>query len=310
MNDKTKNMLIIILIVLLIISGVITGYLLLNKDSSIKTITGTVIITGEDFCMIETDEGDYLINGFQNKYRVGDEVKFTYNVKDLNENTSPKSIKIESEKLIKQSTSDSIDEDYVERAEEKDDGGEFATPATPSTPATNPNDTPATTKPTTKPTSDADTQVLEYIDNLKKDFDAGAVKDSLKSGFVAVVDFLFYNGEIKGHTFSELTDAAQLKVLSAALYFDSKIDTYFPGYKESISSTAGKVYSENKNAYIQSYLMITMQVCENDPELCESAKKGFGELKKNFGLTWELLKDIAGDGIGKLKYWYEIFRAS
>ena len=125
-----------------------------------------------------------------------------------------------------------------------------------------------------------------------------------------MVDFLFYNGTIKGHTFNDLTSSAKLKVLSMALYFDSKIDKYFPGYKESISNTASKIYTNVKERIVKAYLTITTSICNANSELCNEAKSNFQELKNNFGLTWELLKDIAGDGLANLKNWYEIWRSS
>ena len=144
----------------------------------------------------------------------------------------------------------------------------------------------------------------------KANVDTGKENSTLKSGFVTIVDFLFYNGTIRGYTFSDLTNTAKLKVLSLAMYFDTKIEQYFPGYKESISNTVNKIYTNVKTKIVEAYLNITAKVCTSNPELCAQAKEGFSELKNNFGLTWDLIKDIAGDGLANLKNWYEIWRES
>ena len=137
--------------------------------------------------------------------------------------------------------------------------------------------------------------------------DKPSLGESAKEYFVTIIDFIFYKGTIKGYTFNELSNSVKLKVLSSALYFDSKIDKYFPGYKESISSTTKKIYTNVKAGIISTYLEITTTICNSNDELCASAKIGFQSLKKNFGLTFDLIKEIAGDGINNLKNWYEIW---
>lgn len=68
--------------------------------------------------------------------------------------------------------------------------------------------------------------------------------DSAKWVFVSIVDFLFYDGEINGITFDELTDSGKQKVLEIASKVDSAIETKIPGYKETISDTASKAFNK------------------------------------------------------------------
>ena len=68
--------------------------------------------------------------------------------------------------------------------------------------------------------------------------------DSAKGVFVSIVDFLFYDGEINGVTFDELTDSGKQKVLEIASKVDSAIETKIPGYKETISDTASKAFNK------------------------------------------------------------------
>ena len=68
--------------------------------------------------------------------------------------------------------------------------------------------------------------------------------DSAKGVFVSIVDFLFYDGEINGVTFDELTDSGKQKVLEIASKVDSAIESKIPGYKETISDTASKAFNK------------------------------------------------------------------
>ena len=68
--------------------------------------------------------------------------------------------------------------------------------------------------------------------------------DSAKGVFVSIVDFLFYDGEISGVTFDELTDSGKQKVLEIASKVDSAIESKIPGYKETISDTASKAFNK------------------------------------------------------------------
>ena len=68
--------------------------------------------------------------------------------------------------------------------------------------------------------------------------------DSAKGVFVSIVDFLFYDGEINGVTFDELTDSGKQKVLAIASKVDNAIESKIPGYKETISDTASNAFNK------------------------------------------------------------------
>lgn len=96
--------------------------------------------------------------------------------------------------------------------------------------------------------SDKDTKVIETLEetynNIKNSEVTEKFSDSAKATFINVVDFLFYNGTIKGVTFNELTDNGKAKVLELANKIDEKIESKVPNYKDKISSTASKAYKE------------------------------------------------------------------
>ena len=326
-----KNIIWLIVIIILFIGASIAIYFLTKEEKELS-ITGTVLIRGDGYIMLETDEEDYIINNISNNYKVGDEITVTYKKSSLKDSTNPKELTAIEEKLIKEkeleenntvnkseNTINSNQENNTnlnETNENKNTNNSTNNnPTNNNSNVTNhnkPNNTNTNKTPTNKnsnnnvSTKSADEAVLEYVNKVESDADKG-ITDTLKSGFITVVDFLFYNGEIAGHTFNELSTSAKLEVLKAALWIDDKIDNVFPGYKETISNGANKVYTSAKNLIVSTYLDITTSICENHSDLCESAKNDFQSLKKSFGFTWDLIKDLASSGLDKLKNWYEIW---
>lgn len=309
---NSKNIIIAILFILFISACITIFYLLNNKQIEVsKEITGTVIIADKEYLIIESDNENYLISNIKGSYEVGDKVKFSYLESELNSTKSPKEIKINDEELVEKCTNDNneeIDNKNDENIEKENNINNKDNNATNSNQnnTTNSNNSNQNTN-TNEKVESADTAVLNYVNDLQTEMDKPSLGETAKKGFITVVDFLFYNGTIKGYRFNELTNSAKLKVLSVALYFDSKIDKYFPGYKESISNTSKKIYTNVKESIVSAYLNITTAICSTNSELCNSAKDGFQSLKKNFGLTFDLIKEIAGDGISNLKNWYEIW---
>ncbi len=153
----------------------------------------------------------------------------------------------------------------------------------------------------------ADAEVISYFEETDEAISNASLKDKAKEGFITIVDFLFYDGTIKGYTLDDLSGKAKLQILKIALSIDSKIEQYFPGYKETISSTTGKIYTGIKSKIVESYLKITTKICNYDQDTCDQAKSDFQDMKKSFSITWNLIKDLASSGLENLKEWYEIF---
>lgn len=154
--------------------------------------------------------------------------------------------------------------------------------------------------------------VVSYFDELNKNIDTYkssndvTMKEKIKSGFITVVDFLFYDGVIKGYTFDELTSNAKIKVLTLALKIDNKIDKYFPNYKESIKNKVSAF--KEKTALL--YLETTAKLCENiGEESCDLARENFKDMKESFGFTWAGIKKVATTSASKLtillEEWYQ-----
>ncbi|HIU12102.1 MAG TPA: hypothetical protein IAB65_05310 [Candidatus Onthocola stercorigallinarum] len=96
--------------------------------------------------------------------------------------------------------------------------------------------------------SDKDTEVINSLNDTLSTVRSSEVtssfKDSAKATFISVVDFLFYDGEINGVTFDELSDSGKKKVLEIASSIDSAIENKFPGYKETISDKASNAFNK------------------------------------------------------------------
>lgn len=158
-----------------------------------------------------------------------------------------------------------------------------------------------------KENRNADSEIIAYMNETESYFGNASLQEEIKTRFITIVDFLFYNGSIKGYTLKDLSSKAKLQVLKIALSIDNKIENYLPGYKETITSTTGKAYTGIKNKIIEAYLSTTTKICNYDKTLCNDAKKDFQDMKKAFSITWNVIKDLISSGTDHLKEWYEIY---
>lgn len=86
---------------------------------------------------------------------------------------------------------------------------------------------------------------FEQIGNgIKNSVDTDALLENGKKYFVYCVDFLFYDGEINGIKFCDLTDMAKQQLLRDITTIDSLICSKFPNYKESIGEYTGAAYNK------------------------------------------------------------------
>lgn len=132
-------------------------------------------------------------------------------------------------------------------------------------------------------------------------------KEKAKNTFVTIVDFIFYDKEVKGHTFKELSNSAKLQVIKVAFSIDSKIEEYFPDYKETIKTK----YDNLKGKLASLYLEATASLCDSvGIDTCNQAKEDFNTMKNSFGFTWDLVKELAVNGKNKVKDFYESWRDS
>lgn len=153
-------------------------------------------------------------------------------------------------------------------------------------------------------------EIVNYFEDNYNEINSNTwdnVKNNAKEYFIIIVDFIFYDGEIKGHTFNDLSTSAKLKIISIALKIDSKIEDHIPGYKETISSNSSKIYNNVKERLVTLYLDISVEICKNHENGCNTAKEIFKDIKDNCRIGWDFVKKLVSSGTSKLKDWYEVY---
>lgn len=313
-KDFKYSKIIIIIAIFLIIMGSISiiFYKNLKKQETI-TAEATVTYIGNNYIVVSDENGEEYSLKTNHEYNVGDKVSFT--IKDVKKDSYPKEGAIERLDIISKNVEFSISDTNAnidtenkeqETTSPEKNNSESAVSETPKT------ESPNVTNPTPNTETTGEAGVISYFETLNTSLDTynqnKSLGQSIKTGFVSVVDFLFYGGTIKGKTFNELSTSAKLKVLKLAFSIDKKIEQYFPGYKEQISSTSSRIYTNVKAKALELYLNITTKVCKNNEDTCQTAKEGLSDLKSSFSLTWDFIKDISGVGLSKLKEWYEVWR--
>ena len=160
------------------------------------------------------------------------------------------------------------------------------------------------------PSMDTDTEILGYFNDLDASVDNISTKSKAKEKFVEVADFVFYEGTIKGHTFSDLKDSTKLKVTEILENIDKKLETKFPDYKDDIKETSKKTYTNIKEKLTAWYLDMSVKACDDEKqEICDQAKEDFQNMKASYGYTWGKIKEIFKYGKTSLKDWYEVYKS-
>lgn len=91
--------------------------------------------------------------------------------------------------------------------------------------------------------SQEDENTIQTFNNIEKEVDDILVNedntsalDKAKGIFITLVDFIFYDGEINGNKFDDLTNQGKQKILEITSRIDIKIENKFPNYKDTISN--------------------------------------------------------------------------
>ncbi|MCM1370620.1 MAG: hypothetical protein NC181_01840 [Clostridium sp.] len=168
--------------------------------------------------------------------------------------------------------------------------------------------------------SDIEQAVIEEFDTLKNQItniinsdNVMEFKEDCKNVFITVVDFIFYDGTIKGITFDDLSDTAKEVILKDASTIDELIMKKFPDYKENISDSTSKAY--NKAAEL---------IKKGSDNIKEFSKEKLGEdnynkikefkdkFKNASSDVWQDMKedtkDIYESSKEKIKNWYGKFK--
>ena len=91
--------------------------------------------------------------------------------------------------------------------------------------------------------NNADKSVMSYFSEAKEQMqqylnrdDYNSLKEKAKSVVVTGIDFLFYDGTIKGFTRQELTEKGKEEIIASTAEMFIFLDQYFPGFSESFEA--------------------------------------------------------------------------
>ena len=140
------------------------------------------------------------------------------------------------------------------------------------------------------------------IDRLVNETTSENNKSKLKQSFITLTDFIFYDGEIKGVKFKDLTESTKEKILNLWYKLDSKIDKKYPDQKEEI-----------KNSTSRSYNTIKSKAKELKETLIDKYKNKVGEEKYNSQVekgeeVKEKTKEKATSIKDKISNWYKSWK--
>ncbi len=269
------------------------------EETTKKTVLAKVLETYDDFLLVEDEDTNkkYTIST-KDKYNEGDYIYVTYS-KDIEKPDNIEVIITNKETKDKMVVEDEVTTATTSKTNVNNEKKEVA---------------PTTTTKTTvfQENKSIDEIVVDYAKKAKDTIDTYVLNDTnkekAKTSFCTLVDFIFYDGTIKGHTFKELSASAKAKVIYYTLLIDGELDEKWPGYKETINSK----YNDVKLKLVAKYLEICDYVRENQPELYENLKSDFALLKKSVSITWDFVKSALTSAgkftTSKLKNWYETFR--
>ena len=151
------------------------------------------------------------------------------------------------------------------------------------------------------------------IDTINKEKRGTSFTESAKSTFITLVDFIFYDGTIKGVTFDELTESGKQKVLELASKIDNSLEEKSPGYKDKISDTAGKVLNKaseiiKDNATNMDNFARESLGEENYQALIDASQKFKEKSKDALNFVQDSGSKILNSTKDKLDKWYKNFK--
>lgn len=151
------------------------------------------------------------------------------------------------------------------------------------------------------------------IDTINKEKRGTSFTESAKSTFITLVDFIFYDGTIKGVTFDELTESGKQKVLELASKIDNSLEEKSPGYKDKISDTAGKVLNKasaiiKDNATNMDNFAKENLGEENYQALIDASQKFKEKSKDALNFVQDSGSKILNSTKDKLDKWYQNFK--
>jgi len=168
--------------------------------------------------------------------------------------------------------------------------------------------------------SQNDVEIISYFNELEANVStelnfgsSESIKNKMKGTFITIVDFIFYDGEIKGIKFDDLTDGAKQNILETAATIDNAIMTKFPNYKEEIGSTVSNAYNKasdliKKGANNVKEFSKEKLGEENYNAIIEAKDELVYYTKNAFSIIGDVANSIWDKSTETIKNWYENFK--
>lgn len=152
--------------------------------------------------------------------------------------------------------------------------------------------------------------IEEEVDTILDSENISNAKEKVKGTFITIVDFIFYDSEINGVTFDELTDSGKQKVLEIANKIDNKIENKFPNYKDTISDTTKKAFNKaseliKKGAENVSEFSKEKLGEENYNAIINAKDEIIDYTKEAIEIIGDVSSDVFNSGKEYIKNWYE-----
>lgn len=143
--------------------------------------------------------------------------------------------------------------------------------------------------------NNADRAVISYFQEAKNKMqeylasdDYINLKAKAKSIVVTGIDFLFYDGTIKGFTRKELTEKGKEEIINSVSETFEFIDEYYPGFSESL----GSKYNRAKEYLSEKFVMVLDKVKD---WLGEDNYNALGEELSGLGSDFSDIGSLLGD---------------
>jgi hypothetical protein len=145
-----------------------------------------------------------------------------------------------------------------------------------------------------------DAQILSYFDKKYRELqeainntDAEEIRKKGKELFITFADFIFYDKEIYGITYDELSDGVKEQIYNDFSTIDSLVEEYSPGYKDDLADKYNTVKDFVSPYYYQAIDKIKEAIGNDNLEVLDdyknTAKEDISELYEDSKETVKIL---------------------
>ena len=148
--------------------------------------------------------------------------------------------------------------------------------------------------------------IINYFENKKGETiinssSLASAKEKAKNIFFDIIDFIFFDKQINGVTFSSLSLEAKAKVMTIALNIDSTIMKKYPNYKENVSTAYQSVIETLKEDLANTKNKLEEIIGEEKYAKLEDTNE---KVKEGATNLLEKAKDFTSEKLADLKEWY------